>query len=202
LKFKNNLEFGIPHISFNEVQKESFFISMIERIFALIILLLISPILIIVSILMIFNDGLPVFFTQERIGLHGKKFIIYKFRTLKISTPKYMKSSDQTSNYYTTIGLFLRKSNIDEIPQFFNVLNGTMSFIGPRPEMPFIVEDYNFVERMRLEVNPGVSGLWQLSRAREREIHYNLEHDFDYLIKKSLLSDIKLFFQTIFKSLR
>ena len=202
LKFKNNLYFGIPHIAANDIKKESLSFKMVEKFFALIILLFISPILVIVSMFMIFSDGLPVFFTQERVGLYGKKFIIYKFRTLKKTTPKYMKSSNKTSDYYTKIGLFLRKSNIDELPQFFNVLNGTMSFIGPRPEMPFIVKDYNFFERIRLEVNPGVSGPWQLSEAREREIHYNLEHDFNYIIKKSFLSDVKLFFQTAFKSIR
>ena len=67
---------------------------------------------------------------------------------------------------------------------------------------PAAFKDYNFFERIRLEVNPGVSGPWQLSEARERDIHYNLEHDFNYIIKKSFLSDVKLFFQTAFKSIR
>jgi lipopolysaccharide/colanic/teichoic acid biosynthesis glycosyltransferase len=202
LKFKNNLYFGIPHLSENDIKKESFIVRLIETFFASIILLMISPILIIVSIFMIFTDGFPVFFIQERVGLDEKKFTIYKFRTLKNSTPKYMKSSNKTSDYYTKFGLFLRKSNIDELPQFFNVLNGTMSFIGPRPEMPFIVKDYNLIEKFRLKVKPGVSGLWQLSQAREREIHHNLEHDFKYMTNKSFLLDVKLFFQTAFKSFR
>ena len=65
-----------------------------------------------------------------------------------------MKSSEKTDDYYTRIGLFLRKSNIDELPQLLNILNGTMSFIGPRPEMPFIVKNYNYLETFRLNVNP------------------------------------------------
>ena len=202
LEFKNNLDFGIPHVSLHQIKKENYFINLIERIFALLVLFFISPILIIISIIMIISDGLPVLFSQKRVGLNGKKFIIYKFRTLKNSTPKYMSSSKKTYNYYTKIGLFLRKSNIDELPQFFNVFNGSMSFIGPRPEMPFIIEKYNFVEQIRLKVKPGVSGLWQLSRAREREIHENLEHDFDYIIKKSFLLDMKVFFQTAFRSFK
>ena len=113
-----------------------------------------------------------------------------------------MKSSEKTRNYYTEVGLFLRKSNIDELPQFLNVVNGTMSFIGPRPEMPFIVEDYNFVEKIRLQVKPGLSGLWQLSQAREREIHHNLEHDFNYIKNKNCVLDIKLFIKTAIKSFR
>lgn len=202
LKFKNNLHFGIPHISFNIITKKSLFLSIVEKFFALIILLLISPILVIVSLCIFFSDSLPIFFMQERVGLHGKIFTIYKFRTLKNSTPKYMKSSDKKSSYYIKIGLFLRKSNIDELPQFFNVLNGTMSFIGPRPEMPFIVDEYNFIEKIRLNVNPGITGPWQLSKAREREIHHNLEYDIDYIKNKNLITDLKLFLQTAFKSIR
>ncbi len=113
-----------------------------------------------------------------------------------------MKSSEKTDDYYTRIGLFLRKSNIDELPQLLNILNGTMSFIGPRPEMPFIVKNYNYLETFRLNVNPGISGLWQISIAREREIHHNLEHDFLYLDNKNFIYDFLIILKTIFKFLR
>jgi len=202
LKFKNNLEFGIPHLSVNAIKKDNFIFTSLEKLLALIIVILISPILFIISILMIISDGFPIFFTQKRVGFNEKKFTIYKFRTLKTSTPKYMKSSERTRNYYTKIGLFLRRYNIDEMPQFFNVLNGSMSFIGPRPEMPFIVEEYNFVEKIRLQVKPGVSGSWQLSRAREREIHHNLEYDFNYIKNKNFLLDLTIFIQTAMRSFR
>lgn len=202
LKFKNNLEFGIPHLSVNEIKKDNFIFTSLEKLLALIIVILISPILFIISILMIISDGFPIFFTQKRVGFNEKKFTIYKFRTLKTLTPKYMKSSERTRNYYTKIGLFLRRYSIDEMPQFFNVLNGSMSFIGPRPEMPFIVEEYNFVEKIRLQVKPGVTGSWQLSRAREREIHYNLEYDFNYIKNKNFLLDLTIFIQTAMRSFR
>lgn len=202
IKFKDSLIFGIPHISINQINRQNFLYSTFERFVALIALILLLPLLIIVSILIVINDGFPIFFTQNRLGLDGKKFIIYKFRTLRNSTPKYMKSSEKTRNYYTEIGLSLRKSNIDELPQLLNVLNGTMSFIGPRPEMPFIADDYNFVEKIRLQVKPGLSGLWQLSQAREREIHHNLEHDFNYIKNKNFVLDIKLFIKTAIKSFR
>ena len=113
-----------------------------------------------------------------------------------------MKSSDKNGSHYTRVGLLIRKLNIDELPQFWNVLNGSMSFIGPRPEMPFIVEEYNYFERLRLKVKPGISGIWQLSKAREQEIHYNLEHDFYYIMKKSKSTDVKIFLKSMISFLK
>lgn len=202
LNFKNNILWGIPHPTNKLIKKNSFLQISLEKIIALIALIIFSPFLLSISIIIYLTDGLPIFFTQKRIGIGSNEFQIYKFRTLKKSTPKYMKSSDKTNDYYTRIGLFLRKSNIDELPQLFNILNGTMSFIGPRPEMPFIVKNYNYLETFRLNVNPGISGLWQISRAREREIHHNLEHDFLYLDNKNLIYDFLIILKTIFKFLR
>ncbi len=202
LKFKNNILWGIPHQRNRKIIENSFLQIFLEKILSLFALIILSPLLLSVSILIYLSDGFPIFFSQQRTGIDSNEFKIYKFRTLKNSTPKYMKSSKKTNNYYTRIGLFLRKSNIDELPQLLNILNGTMSFIGPRPEMPFIVEKYNFLENFRLNVSPGISGLWQISRAREREIHHNLEHDFLYLNKKSLIYDFLIILKTIFKFLR
>lgn len=201
LNYKNNFLWGIPHYSNHKAIKSSYFQLIAERLIAFLALIVLSPIFLLVSILIYVTDGLPIFFTQDRIGIHKKTFKIYKFRTLKNSTPKYMKSSEKTDNYYTKIGLFLRKSNIDELPQLLNILNGKMSIVGPRPEMPFIVNKYNYFEKFRLQVNPGISGLWQISNARQKEIHFNLEHDFYYLKKKSIFLDIKIIFLTLFKFL-
>jgi lipopolysaccharide/colanic/teichoic acid biosynthesis glycosyltransferase len=199
LKFKNHILWGIPHQKNRSIKKNSFLQIFLEKVAALFALIILSPLFLIASIIIYLTDGLPIFFTQNRTGMNSNEFKIYKFRTLKNSTPKYMKSSEKTINYYTKIGLFLRKSNIDELPQLINILNGTMSFIGPRPEMPFITKKYNYLENFRLNVSPGISGLWQISRAREREIHYNLEHDFVYLNKKNLIYDLFIILKTIFK---
>lgn len=199
LKFKNHILWGIPHQKNRSIKKNSFLQIFLEKVAALFALIILSPLFLIASIIIYLTDGLPIFFTQDRTGMNSNEFKIYKFRTLKNSTPKYMKSSEKTINYYTKIGLFLRKSNIDELPQLINILNGTMSFIGPRPEMPFITKKYNYLENFRLNVSPGISGLWQISRAREREIHYNLEHDFVYLNKKNLIYDLFIILKTIFK---
>lgn len=202
LKFKNNILWGIPHPKNRLIKKNSFLQISLEKIISLLALVILSPLLLLVSIIIYLTDGLPIFFTQKRTGISSHEFKIYKFRTLKNSTPIYMKSSEKKKDDYTRIGLFLRKSNIDELPQLLNILKGTMSFIGPRPEMPFITEKYNFLENFRLNVNPGISGLWQISKAREREIHHNLEHDFMYLNKKNLFYDFLIILKTIFKFLR
>ncbi len=202
LKFKNHILWGIPHQKNKLVKKNSFLQIFLEKIIALFALIILLPLLLSISIIIYLTDGLPILFTQKRTGIKSNEFKIYKFRTLKNSTPKYMKSSEKKNNYYTRIGLFLRKSNIDELPQLINILNGTMSFIGPRPEMPFITEKYNYLENFRLNTNPGISGLWQISRAREREIHHNLEHDFVYLNKKNWMYDFLIILKTIFKFLR
>ena len=202
LEFKNNILWGIPHPKYSLIKKNSFLQIFLEKIISLLTLVILSPLLLFVSIIIYLTDGLPIFFTQKRTGINSNEFKIYKFRTLKNSTPIYMKSSEKKKDDYTRIGLFLRKSNIDELPQLLNILKGTMSFIGPRPEMPFITEKYNFLENFRLNVSPGLSGLWQISSAREREIHHNLEHDFMYLNKKNLFYDFLIILKTIFKFLR
>lgn len=202
LEFKNNILWGIPHPKYSLIKKNSFLQIFLEKIISLLTLVILSPLLLFVSIIIYLTDGLPIFFTQKRTGINSNEFKIYKFRTLKNSTPIYMKSSEKKKVDYTRIGLFLRRSNIDELPQLLNILNGTMSFIGPRPEMPFITEKYNFLENFRLNVSPGLSGLWQISSAREREIHHNLEHDFMYLNKKNLFYDFLIILKTIFKFLR
>jgi lipopolysaccharide/colanic/teichoic acid biosynthesis glycosyltransferase len=202
LEYKDDFIFGIPHVDEDNIYNDSILFKSFQSIIALLLLLITLPIIIIVSVLTFILDGLPIFFQQERIGLNEEKFSIHKIRSLKTSTNNYMKSSDKKGSHYTKVGLFLRKSNIDELPQFWNVLNGSMSFIGPRPEMPFIVDEYNYFERLRLKVKPGISGIWQLSKAREKEIHYNLEHDFYYIIKKSKSTDVKIFLKSMISFLK
>jgi len=90
----------------------------------------------------------------------------------------------------TKIGHYLRRYSLDEMPQFLNVLKGDMSLVGPRPEMKFIVEDYGAVERERLRVKPGLTGLWQISYARQSQIHDNLDYDLYYIEHQSFLLDL------------
>jgi lipopolysaccharide/colanic/teichoic acid biosynthesis glycosyltransferase len=91
----------------------------------------------------------------------------------------------------------LRETSLDEFPQFFNVLKGDMSLVGPRPEMPFIVEQYKDWERRRLKVKPGITGLWQIMGRKDLPLHENIEYDFYYIKNQSLLLDLTLLIKTI-----
>ena len=97
----------------------------------------------------------------------------------------------------TRVGRFLRKTSLDELPQIINVLKGDMSFVGPRPEMPFIVESYNEVQRERLKCIPGITGLWQLSGDRKKSIHENMDYDFFYIRNRSIFLDIAILIESL-----
>jgi len=163
-------------------------LDIIISIFAVIVLL---PIFCIISILIPIESGFPILFTQNRVGAKQKIFLMYKFRSIFNSKNKYEVSpSEKRDKRITKIGRYIRKTSLDELPQFFNVLIGSMSIVGPRPEMEFIVSEYNEFERLRLSCKPGITGLWQLSSARNQPIHYNVDYDLRYMIKSSLISDL------------
>lgn len=115
---------------------------------------------------------------------------------MRKETPAYILKPKGDNPLITKIGMFLRNTGSDELPQLFNVLKGEMSLVGPRPEMPFIVDSYTDKERERLKVKPGITGLWQLSSKVKKPIHYNLEYDLSYIRNQSLLLDFKILFKT------
>ena len=140
----------------------------------------------------------PVFFRQKRVGIDGKLFDIFKFRSMTTETDPYsINPTDQSDTRITKVGRFLRKTSMDELPQFINVLKGDMSLVGPRPEMPFIVEQYNEIQKERLNVLPGITGLWQLSGDRARAIHENMDYDLYYIRNKSFFLDIAILIETL-----
>jgi len=124
----------------------------------------------------------PVLFRQHRVGKAGRRFTIYKFRTMYQDAPQYETSPGAGDDpRVTPVGRFLRHASLDELPQLMNVLLGQMSLVGPRPEMPFITEQYTPIQRQRLSVKPGITGLWQISPTRAFPIHENMEYDLYYL---------------------
>jgi len=133
----------------------------------------------------------PVLFRQTRIGKNGRPFEMFKFRTMHMThcgdAPAPL---DETDPRVTRVGRFLRRYSLDELPNFLNVLRGDMSVVGPRPEMPFIVETYGPMDRERLRAKPGVTGLWQISYARQGAIHDNLDYDLYYIENQSFLLDL------------
>jgi lipopolysaccharide/colanic/teichoic acid biosynthesis glycosyltransferase len=141
-------------------------------------------------------------FVQERVGLGGRIFRIFKFRTMWKDAPRYANSpGGDRDPRITRIGRFLRRTGLDELPQLLNVIRGEMSIVGPRPEMPFLVDGYNDLQRQRFHVKPGITGLWQVSVDRHAEIHENIEYDLYYISHQSLLLDVLVLFETLFFTL-
>ncbi len=133
----------------------------------------------------------PVFFRQTRVGRDGKAFQLFKFRTMHHThCGDELAPQNEYDPRVTRVGRFLRRYSLDELPNFLNVLSGEMSVVGPRPEMPFIVETYNTMDQERLRAKPGVTGLWQISYARTQSIHENLDYDLYYIENQSLLLDL------------
>ena len=109
---------------------------------------------------------------------------------------------DQKDPRITRVGRFLRKPSLDELPQTINVLKGNMSFVGPRPEMPFIVAEYNEIHKERLKVLPGITGLWQLSGDRKKAIHENMDYDLYYIRNASFFLDMAILIETLIFAFR
>ena len=138
-------------------------------------------------------------FRNRRVkDFRGKPFKIYKFRSMAQDTPKYERSPSTNEDHrLTRIGRFLRQTSLDELPQLINVLKGEMSLVGPRPEMPFLVVEYNDYHAIRLQMKPGITGLWQLYGRRDVPIHQNLHYDLEYIRNWSLALDLKVILKTI-----
>jgi len=148
------------------------------------------------------KDG-PIYFRQKRIGLDGRPFEMLKFRTMYLNmSVDSVSPKDEDDPRITGVGRYLRRYSLDELPQLINVLRGEMSIVGPRPEMPFIVEQYGALERERLQAKPGITGLWQISFARNEAIHRNIEYDIYYIENRSLLLDLVIIFLTGFAVLK
>lgn len=165
-----------------------------NRLFELTVILFFSPLwlllMAIVSLAVFFVDGKPVFFRQMRSGLRGKGFNILKFRTMKLSG-----GSDKER--LTKLGIFLRKTSLDEIPQIVNVLKGDMSLVGPRPLPEGYLSKYTPFQRRRLEVKPGITGLAQVKGRNSLDWDEKFALDVRYVEERSFLFDIKILFLTV-----
>ncbi|MBL1216855.1 MAG: sugar transferase [Planctomycetes bacterium] len=168
-----------------------------NRVLACIAALTLWPPALLLAILIKFDDGGPVFFTQDRVGKDGTVFQLYKFRTMRVDAPKYAVHPNGDDPRVTRIGRWMRKLSLDELPQIINVLLGDMRLVGPRPEMPFIVEKYDDTHRARLRVTPGITGLWQVSPHRNDPIHEHIEYDLAYIAHRGPILDLALIIATL-----
>jgi exopolysaccharide biosynthesis polyprenyl glycosylphosphotransferase len=181
----------------------------IDVLLALIGLVVLSPVLLLVALAILVRDGAPVFFRQERVGLHGRPFQVVKFRTMvpdaedqlselealnEIRGPAFKLTDDPR---LTRTGGWLRRTSIDELPQLWNVLRGEMSLVGPRPPLPSEVLDYDIWHRRRLSMQPGITGLWQVAARREADFDRWVRLDLDYIDRWSLWLDLKIMVRTI-----
>ncbi len=171
---------------------------MLSRLFALFLLILLTPIFFLISLAILIEDGLPAFFTQKRVGINYTFFNIYKFRSMKKNTPNIathlLENPDQ---YLLKIGKFIRKTSLDELPNLINIIKGEMVFVGPRPAL------YNQDDLMEYRVatgvsklKPGITGWAQINGRDEISISEKIKLEQEYLYKKSMLLDIEIIIKT------
>lgn len=180
--------------------------SFVKRIFDLLIGILGFPFfflsLVIFGPIIKATDGGPVFYNAKRIGKNGKLFTMFKFRSMYVNAPDIRNADGSTYNgeddpRVTKIGKFLRSTSIDELPQIINILNGTMSLIGPRPDPPDDMLIYTEEQKGKLRVKPGLSGYNQAFFRNSVEQNEKFEHDLYYVNHISFCLDAKIFFKTI-----
>ena len=169
-----------------------------NRLFALILLIILSPIFLLVEFFILLEDGFPIFFIQKRVGINYSFFHIYKFRSMKKNTPNVathlLTNPDQ---YLLKIGNFIRKTSLDELPNLINILKGEMVFVGPRPAL------YNQDDLMQLRVatgvdklKPGITGWAQINGRDDISIEKKVQLEQEYLHRRSTLLDIEIIIKT------
>lgn len=169
---------------------------LLDVIIAAIALTILSPIFFLVAYKVRRNLGSPVFFYQERPGLHGKLFRMIKFRSMKDAFDKEGNALPDEQRI-TPFGQKLRSLSLDEMPQLINVLKGHMSVVGPRPQLPEFVEHYTKHQLRRHEVKPGMTGLAQVSGRNNLSWEEKFDLDVQYVEKQSILFDFKIMFKTV-----
>jgi lipopolysaccharide/colanic/teichoic acid biosynthesis glycosyltransferase len=191
-----------------------------ERIFDVVIasllLLLLSPLMVLIALAVRLTSAGPALFRQERTGWRGSTFVMFKFRTMSrdnddsehrafVTSMLNGEAGDAANGVYklthdprvTPVGRVLRKTSLDELPQLFNVLLGTMSLVGPRPALPWEVELFDPRYRARFDVRPGITGLWQVSGRNTLTMPEALELDLDYVRRRSVGLDTLILLRTI-----
>jgi exopolysaccharide biosynthesis polyprenyl glycosylphosphotransferase len=208
---------GLPMLdlrapALNEYQR------MIKRAFDLLVgtLLLIPtlPLMFLVAVTIKLDSPGPVIYKQRRVGENGRLFWMYKFRSMDVNADERLKEvvkydmeghlihKHPDDPRVTRVGYWLRKTSLDELPQFFNILKGEMSLVGPRPELPLLVQQYEPWQRKRFAVPQGVTGWWQINGRSEKPMHLHTEDDLYYVQNYSILLDIYILFKTVWVVLR
>ncbi len=185
------------------------FKTIFDFIFSTLVIIMASPVFVVISLMIFLTDRGPIFFKQKRVGLRGRKFYAYKFRTMVVNAEELkaelMKENEMDGPVFkmkndpriTRVGRFLRKTSLDELPQFFNVLMGDMSVVGPRPPVPQEVKEYERWQLRRLSMKPGITCTWQVSGRNDIPFEEWMKMDLDYIDNWSLKLDFVIFLKTI-----
>lgn len=185
---------------------ERWFKPAFDRLIGIVASIVTFPIVVAIAIAIAWNMGLPVIYRQRRVGLYGREFTVYKFRTMhrdRRTTDIPISDDDRRVNHksqddprHTDLGRWLRRWSLDEIPQFWNVAKGDMSLVGPRPELPSIVSKYEPWQHQRHAVRPGLTGLWQISERGVTPMHEATDVDIAYAEDVTLLHDLRIVIAT------
>lgn len=175
---------------------------LLDIMFSFIGIVVASPVLAIVALAVKLDSKGPVIFKQERLGKDGKVFLIYKFRSMCVGAEKMGSGqySFKGDSRITRVGKIIRATSLDELPQFFNIIKGDMSFIGPRPTLtyhPWRLEEYTDFQRRRFEVRPGITGLAQVNGRKKIDWVDRIKYDVEYVDNMSLALDCKILFKTV-----
>ncbi len=183
---------------------------LIDVVLSVLGMVVLSPVFFITAILIKLEDPGPVFYTQKRVGLNGKHFDFYKFRSMIMNADKFKdkllnQNESQAGVIFkmkkdpriTKVGRVIRRFSIDELPQLYNVFIGDMSLVGPRPPIPREVAEYSLEDRKRLHVKPGITCIWQVSGRSEIPFDQQVELDKKYIKSQSLWEDLKILLNTI-----
>jgi lipopolysaccharide/colanic/teichoic acid biosynthesis glycosyltransferase len=158
-----------------------------------------APIMLIVALVVRFGSPGPILFRQSRIGLNGSMFTLYKFRSMRADAEAKTGAVWASKNdpRVTANGRWLRKLRLDELPQLFNVLAGSMSLVGPRPVLPWEAEMFDPVHLRRFEVKPGITGLWQIRGRSKLGMREALDLDVEYVLRRSIARDLFILVMTV-----
>ncbi|QLQ62779.1 sugar transferase [Limosilactobacillus reuteri] len=201
-------------VSLNKEQiKSRFMYHSIKRIFdfmaAICGVIILSPVMLVIAILIKVEDHGPVFYKQVRVGKNGKKFKMYKFRSMFVNADKMLSKLKEQNDVegpmfkmkddprITKVGHFIRKHSLDELPQFLNVIKGDMSLVGPRPPLPSEVAEYSDYDKQRLYVTPGCTGLWQATERNEVGFSEMVQLDIQYIQRASFMFDLWIIWKTV-----
>jgi exopolysaccharide biosynthesis polyprenyl glycosylphosphotransferase len=202
---------NVPLLTFSTTPDHAFELlvkRVMDIVLSAILLAVLFPLMVLVGILIKLTSKGPMIYKQIRCGLYGRRFVLYKFRSMNDGAEdvlweiKHLNEMDgpvfkmRNDPRVTPPGRFLRKSSIDELPQFWNVLKGDMSLVGPRAPLPEEVREYSRWQRRRLSVKPGITCLWQVSGRNEIDFHEWMKLDLHYIDNWSLLLDLKILLRT------